>query len=154
MGWTESPPYFCTSSKTSWDVMQHLLDDSADFPTHKFEHYMIPSQATNHVSPPNEKATDLLEVFVDDFNGCTNDITTKHLTAISRAMLHRLHSVYPPPEITGHPGGDFCAEKKLQKEEGRWECIKEILGWTFNGKNFTIQLPKEKCDRILKLIKQ
>eukprot|EP00957_Ditylum_brightwellii_P114219 8708067-Ditylum_brightwellii.AAC.1 len=69
-------------------------------------------------------------------------------------MLHGLHSVYPPPEITGHPGGDSCAEKKLQKEKGRWEYIKEILSWTFNGKTFTIQFPKEKCDRILKLIKQ
>eukprot|EP00957_Ditylum_brightwellii_P018273 1376620-Ditylum_brightwellii.AAC.1 len=49
-------------------------------------------------------------------------------------MLHGLHSIYPPPEITGHPGGDSCAEKKLKKEEGRWECVKEILGWTFNGK--------------------
>eukprot|EP00957_Ditylum_brightwellii_P039167 2962246-Ditylum_brightwellii.AAC.1 len=60
----------------------------------------------------------------------------------------------PHPEITGHPGGDSCAEKQLQKEEGRWKYIKEILGWTFNGKTFTIQLPREKCDRILKLIKQ
>eukprot|EP00957_Ditylum_brightwellii_P039546 2991913-Ditylum_brightwellii.AAC.1 len=106
MGWTESPPYFCTSSKTSRDVMQHLLDGSADLPIHKFEHYMIPSQANHHVSPPNAKAADLLEFFVDDFIGCTNDIKTNHLTAISRAMLHGLHSVYPPPEITGHPRGD------------------------------------------------
>eukprot|EP00957_Ditylum_brightwellii_P118755 9056943-Ditylum_brightwellii.AAC.1 len=69
-------------------------------------------------------------------------------------MLHGLHSVYLPPEITGHPDEDSCAKKKLKKEEGRWEYIKEILGWIFNGKKFTIQLPKEKCDRSLKLIKQ
>eukprot|EP00957_Ditylum_brightwellii_P018507 1392061-Ditylum_brightwellii.AAC.2 len=69
-------------------------------------------------------------------------------------MLHGLHSIYPPLEVTEHPGGDSCAEKKLKKEEGRWEYLKKILGWTFNGKNFTIQLPKGKCDRILKLIKQ
>eukprot|EP00957_Ditylum_brightwellii_P162670 12387372-Ditylum_brightwellii.AAC.1 len=69
-------------------------------------------------------------------------------------MLHGLHSIYPPPEVRGHPDRDSCAEKKLKKEEGRWEYVKEILGWTFNGQNFTIQLPKEKCDRILKLIKQ
>eukprot|EP00957_Ditylum_brightwellii_P031576 2394574-Ditylum_brightwellii.AAC.1 len=115
---------------------------------------MIPSQANYHVTPPNKKAADLLEVFVDDFIRCTNDITTKHLIAISRAMLHGLHSIYPPPEVTGHPGGDSCAEKKLKREEVRWEYVKEILGRTFNGKNFTIQLPKEKCNRILKLIKQ
>eukprot|EP00957_Ditylum_brightwellii_P013163 994036-Ditylum_brightwellii.AAC.1 len=90
--------------------------------------------ANHHAPPPDRKAADLLEVFVDDFIGCTNDITTKHLTAISRAIFHGLHSVYPPPEVTGHPGRDSCGKKKLQKEEGRWEYAKEILGWTFNGK--------------------
>eukprot|EP00957_Ditylum_brightwellii_P053343 4043375-Ditylum_brightwellii.AAC.1 len=45
MGWAESPPYFCTSSETSWDIMQHLLDVLADLPAHNFEHYMIPQQA-------------------------------------------------------------------------------------------------------------
>eukprot|EP00957_Ditylum_brightwellii_P105145 8014909-Ditylum_brightwellii.AAC.1 len=154
MGWAEPPPYFCASSETSLDVMQPLLDVLADLPTHKFEHYMVPTQANHHAPPPDEKAADLLEVFVYYFIGCTNDITTKHLTAISRTMLYGLHSVYPPSEVTGHLGGDSCAEKKLQKEEARWEYIKEILGWTFNGKNFTIQLPEERCDCILKLIKQ
>eukprot|EP00957_Ditylum_brightwellii_P001729 133413-Ditylum_brightwellii.AAC.1 len=63
MEWAESPPYFCTSSETSRDVMQHLLDGLADLPTHKFKHYMIPSQANHHVPPPNEKAADLLGIF-------------------------------------------------------------------------------------------
>eukprot|EP00957_Ditylum_brightwellii_P008295 627595-Ditylum_brightwellii.AAC.1 len=69
-------------------------------------------------------------------------------------MFHGLHSIYPPPEVTGHLYRDSCTEKKLKKDEGRWEYIKEILGWIFNGQKFTVQLPKEKCDRILKLIKQ
>eukprot|EP00957_Ditylum_brightwellii_P163374 12439107-Ditylum_brightwellii.AAC.1 len=64
--------------------MQHLLDVSTDLPTHKFEHYIIPPQANHHTPPPDKKGADLLEIFVDDFIGCTNDITTKHLTTISR----------------------------------------------------------------------
>eukprot|EP00957_Ditylum_brightwellii_P113183 8631418-Ditylum_brightwellii.AAC.1 len=115
---------------------------------------MIPQQANQQEPPPGETAADLLEVFVDDFIGCTNNITTKHLNTVSRAMLHGLHSIYPTPEVTGHPGRDSCVEKKLKEEEGRWEYVKEILDWTFNGQTFAIQLPKEKCDCILKLIKQ
>eukprot|EP00957_Ditylum_brightwellii_P033614 2548640-Ditylum_brightwellii.AAC.1 len=42
MGWCESPPYFCTSSKTSRGVMQNLLDTNKQLPVHKFEHYMVP----------------------------------------------------------------------------------------------------------------
>eukprot|EP00957_Ditylum_brightwellii_P182654 13912749-Ditylum_brightwellii.AAC.1 len=66
-------------------------------------------------------------------------------------MLHGLHSVYPPPEITGHPGGTSCAEKKLKKEDGCWAYKKEILGWLVNGLNYTIQLPDEKCNNIVRL---
>eukprot|EP00957_Ditylum_brightwellii_P098875 7532244-Ditylum_brightwellii.AAC.1 len=61
MGWAESPPYFCTSSETPRDVMQHLLDVSIDFPTHKFEHCMVPTQANHYAPPPHGKAADLLE---------------------------------------------------------------------------------------------
>eukprot|EP00957_Ditylum_brightwellii_P188340 14338156-Ditylum_brightwellii.AAC.1 len=61
MGWTESPPYFCTSSETSQDVMQHLLDVLADLLTHKYQHYIFLPQANHHMPPPNKKAADLLE---------------------------------------------------------------------------------------------
>eukprot|EP00957_Ditylum_brightwellii_P199186 15184115-Ditylum_brightwellii.AAC.1 len=61
MGWAESPPYFCTSSETSRDVIQHLLDVMADLPAHLFEHYMIPQQANPQEPPPEETAADLLE---------------------------------------------------------------------------------------------
>eukprot|EP00957_Ditylum_brightwellii_P201269 15324864-Ditylum_brightwellii.AAC.1 len=56
---------------------------------------MIPQQANQHAPPPEKTAEDLLEVLVHDFIGCTNNITTQHLTAVSRAMLHGLHSIYP-----------------------------------------------------------
>ena len=49
--------------------------------------------------------TALIEVFVDDFIGCVNDITKTKLLQTTRAMLHGIHSVFPPPQITGHNGG-------------------------------------------------
>eukprot|EP00957_Ditylum_brightwellii_P130222 9933839-Ditylum_brightwellii.AAC.1 len=99
--------------------MQELITIGKSLPPHKFEHYMLPH--TFHLSPtPTEKQTALLEVFVDDFIGATNHLSRDNLTHLSRAMLYGLHSIYPPPEITGHPGGDSCAEKKLKKEDGRW----------------------------------
>eukprot|EP00957_Ditylum_brightwellii_P149930 11418300-Ditylum_brightwellii.AAC.1 len=67
-------------------------------------------------------------------------------------MLHGLHSVYPPPEVTHHPGGNSCAEKKLKQGDGQWDFKKEILGWIFNDIHYTIQLPPEKCDKIVRLI--
>ena len=43
----------------------------------------------------------------------------------------------------------FNCKKKLDKEDGRWEEVKEILGWTINGATYTIQLPPDKVDKVL-----
>eukprot|EP00957_Ditylum_brightwellii_P170428 12973095-Ditylum_brightwellii.AAC.1 len=69
-------------------------------------------------------------------------------------MLQGLHLEFPLPEVTGHPGRDSYAEKKLKKEYGRWMFEKEILGWLVQGLNYTIQLPDDKCEGIVKLIKK
>ena len=152
MGWCESPPFFCAGSETARDTIKNLLDQNTILQKHKFEHYMLPQTINTHQSPKN--VAEALEVFVDDFIGATNDIRQKNLEKYSRAMLHGIHSIFPPDEITQHPGGDSISVKKLKQGEGRWEYKKEILGWNFNGKDFTIQLPYEKCTKIIRLIKQ
>lgn len=96
--------------------------------------------------------TNLVEVFVDDFCAMSNNITKEHLTHFSRAMLHGIHSVFPPPESTGHDGPDPVSEKKLHEGEGKWEHTKEILGWIMDGANFTVHLPPKKCQKILDTI--
>ena len=60
-----------------------------------------------------------------------------------------IHSVFPLKKVTEHGGGDAVSEKKLANGEGVWAHCKEILYWNFVGKNYTIQLPPAKCDKIL-----
>ena len=152
MGWCESPPFFCASTETARDIIMSLLD--ADLPTHPMESTMLQafdslqSQATSH-----PHAT-MLEVYVDDFVGATNRITLQHLTQVSRSMLHGIHSIFPPPQVTKHCGADPISEKKLEKGEGTWSHQKEILGWNFDGKAFTIQLPADKCIIICSMIRK
>lgn len=98
--------------------------------------------------------TNLVEVFVDDFCAMTNNLTRSHLEKFSRAMLLGIHSVFPPPEISGHTGEDPVAQKKMLAGDGQWEHTKEMLGWIVNGAEYTIQLPPEKCHKILAQIKQ
>eukprot|EP00957_Ditylum_brightwellii_P151366 11526299-Ditylum_brightwellii.AAC.1 len=69
-------------------------------------------------------------------------------------MLHGIESIFPPAFVTNHPGGDSLVLKKLLKQEGIWEYEKEILGLMINRKNFTIQLPEDKCQKILAAIKK
>ena len=115
---------------------------------------MSPQQTSPKPSAPDNSSTTLVEVFVDDFIGMTNDISDEHLTKVSRAMIHGVHSVFPPPELSGHNGHDPVSESKLIKGEGSWDHKKEVLGWILDGENFTLQLPPSKCLAIKLLIKK
>ena len=146
MGWCESPPFFCTASETARDVIQELLNNNTQLPQHKYEHMLLPNTLPPTV--PLKPAT-VLEVFVDDFIAGTNQLEESHLQQLSRCMLHGVHAIFPPSEVTQHGGGDSIAKNKLDKEDGRWTEEKEILGWTVNGAQFTIQLPADKVTKVL-----
>ena len=96
----------------------------------------------------------LVEVYVDDFIGMTNDTRYQHLRQILRAMLHVIHTIFPPPKITGHNGFDPIAKAKLRKGEGIWDEIKEVFGWILDGDKGTIKLPLKKCKDICSLIRK
>ena len=152
MGWCESPPFFCAASETARDTIQELLT-SDSLPEHIFEGKMMDNAVCAQGIDIKADTTTVIEVFVDDFIGMTNGSSEEHLRHVSRAMLHGVHSIYPPPNVTGHDGEDPVAQKKLDNGDGDWAFVKEILGWIIDGENFTIQLPPEKCDKIAKLIK-
>ena len=156
MGWCESPPFFCAASETARDVIETLLLESS-LPAHPFEDQMLrEAQASTLAWRIQASASfiNLVEVFVDDFIGATNNIDAAHLEHFSRAMLFGVHSVFPPPEVTGHHGEDPISQKKLKQGEGTWSTTKEILGWLVDGLNYTLSLLPEKCDKITKLIKK
>ena len=66
-------------------------------------------------------------------------------------MLHAITSAFPTAEETGSIMGPPISPKKLE-EEGAWETRKEILGWVLDGIQKTIQLPPDKCDKLLNLL--
>ncbi len=68
---------------------------------------------------------------------------------VSRATLHAIHSIFPPPEISGHKGGkDPVSIKKLEKGDARFDIEKEILGFLINGADRTIRLSDIKAEAI------
>ncbi|KAL7526037.1 hypothetical protein ACHAWF_001603 [Thalassiosira exigua] len=70
----------------------------------------------------------LLKVHVDDFVQMAQATSEEALSHCSRTILHGIHSVFPPPAITGHAGEDPVSLKKLLAGEGLWEVRKEVLG--------------------------
>ena len=139
MGWCESPPFFCAASETARDVIEALLLET-QLPPHPFEDEMLANTKTSVAQRLLATATftNLVEVFVDDFIAATNNTDSKHLEHFSRAMLFGVHSVFPPPEISGHQGEDPILQKKVLQGGGTWETTKEILGWLVDGAKFTL----------------
>ncbi|KAL7545113.1 hypothetical protein ACHAWF_008474 [Thalassiosira exigua] len=86
---------------------------------------------------------------VDDFIQVTQATDTEALRHCSHAILHDIHSVFPPPTITGHSGEEPISMKKLLEGEGFWEVWKEILGWMMDGATRCIELAEKKRKAIL-----
>ena len=152
MGWCESPPFFCAGTETARDIIATLQSATMTLPPHPLEHMLLPTPlADNGVA---NQATTALEVYVDDFFAATNDRSTAHLRHLSRALLHGIHAIFPPPAHSGHNGEDPVSLKKLRNGDGIWAPTKEILGWLVNGQEFTIQLPQEKAAKYNAAIKR
>ena len=92
-----------------------------------------------------ENTTMLIEAYVDDFIAATNNNSQTHLQQMSHTILHGVHLLFPPPEITGHNDKDSIVYQKLVSGDRVWDVKKEILGWDFDGENYTIKLPVKKC---------
>ena len=75
----------------------------------------------------------MLGVFCDDFIHMSQTIDPAQLLHLSRALLHGIHIVFPPPKVSGHNGQDPISKKKLDSGEGQWEVRKEVLGWMVDG---------------------
>jgi hypothetical protein len=103
MGWCKSPPFFCSGSETVRDIIERLMLDP-DLPHHRIENDMLKTVTSSKINNLPTSFNTSFEVFVDDFIAYTNNPTDKHLLQISRAMIHDIHSIFPPLEITHHSG--------------------------------------------------
>lgn len=162
MGWTSSPAFFCAATETGRDVADFLCT-LEQLPPHPLEGHMMDGidqdllrqfpfpTATTPTKQQHLQAGiyHLFEVFVDDYIGLLQSTDPDALRHHSRALLHAIHQIFPPPTATGHDGEDPISYKKLVLEgEGIWDVRKEILGWIFNGVDRTMQLPPRKVNSI------
>ena len=168
MGWTYSPPYFCAATETARDVAEALSNKPA-LPPHPLEEatinkddalllHQLENPSTWHSSELPTKMQSiarLLEIYVDDFTAALQCTHPQVLLHHSRALLHGIHSVFPPaPHTSTNPDDEPVSLKKLQEGEGVWAFRKEILGWIFDGINRTIELPPGKLDKIRQTVKK
>ena len=115
MGWAESPPFFCAATETARDLAEVMVtEELGSLAPHPLEHLMLPPakwpEAT--LASTCDKYLRVMEVYVDDFCTLVQTSDVNILRQVSRSLLHSIHSVFPPPAISGHSGGDPISHKK------------------------------------------
>jgi hypothetical protein len=115
----------------------------ADLPPHAFEeHIHVPK--VQRAGGDQAAPWAAIEVFVDDFIAMSQDAA--RIPHTTRAILHGIEQVFPPPEITGHANGKApVSQKKVMKGEADWRVRKEVLGWLVDGRSRTVELPPDKA---------
>jgi hypothetical protein len=170
MGWRDSPPYFCAATETARDVAADY-DQDETLPPHPLEHITmtlsppdrnlletITLQLTDPDLSPVQKfyaaiqhpvaLAHFFEVYMDDFIAFLQAQSTAELLHVTRALLHAIHDIFPPPELTGSTMEDPISHKKLLLD-GIWATAKEILGWYINGKDRTLSISLSKANTII-----
>jgi hypothetical protein len=157
MGWSESPPFFCTATKTAKDIIDEKMRNNVILPEKPIENIMMAVDWTTVDKLPNQPAAtecdqrkflSLIEVYIDDFIGVIQSTNKAHLLQFSRRILDGITKVFPPPILFGSKMARPIVEKKLF-EGGIWDTRKEILSWLFDGMAPAIELPHHKCTKLL-----
>ncbi len=136
--------------------MQEYLDGSKTLALHKLEEMcMPPSMKLPQLS--SKQVTQLvqaLDVYMDDFIGLSAGHSHEELLHFTHAVLHGIHTVFPPPELTEDQDDKPISVKKLKQGDGLWSTKKEILGGLFDGSTRCINLLVDKVEKILKSLKE
>ena len=133
MGWCESPPFFCAASETGRDVIANLLN-AGTLPHHPFEDQMRPKNFHSIPATTADLTTlmTLIEVYVDDYIGVIDTITQANIVRVTRAMLHGIHSVFPPRLSQGIMGGTLFPRRNSHSSKGSGTTSRKSWGgsWT------------------------
>ena len=133
MVWTLSPCFFHMASETTFDVAESYAHERVGtLPDHPFEGSTIlellglendsmwgTNKCNKFLTLLEEKPFwTMLEVFCDNFIHMAQRSYPAQLLHLSRALLHGIHSVFPPPKVSGNNGQDTISKKKLDSGKG------------------------------------
>ena len=168
MGWTESPPYFCSATETAVDLINLHTSPSWDPPRHPLElaagtqppqdgQHCITVPTPMFPLPPRLPAPPRLppaqrrhhrrplaygDVFVDDEILLAQG-TPPQLHRFKRQALHINDWIFHANDLHDNPTvrKEPISESKLLKGDACWSTTKVILGWTLDTLRGTIELP-------------
>jgi len=145
------PPYFCAASETGRNVaVQYIEMPVGILQPHKFLPHTQVTPAYQSLPRGMPGAHDafkyLMEVYIDDYIGLATATSWTQLDHVANSMMCAIHDIFPPA-VTDED--DPISFKKLLKQEGSWDTVKEILGFCFHGGDKTIWVEEGKRDALI-----
>ena len=168
MGWTNSPPAFCTATETIADVANRHILRNRHFPVHPLEAIAAHPNLDNDITPApahscasslpstrdpallrsNPRPVGAVDVYVDDLIAVAQGPPAR-LNAIRRSLLHAIDDVFRPLSSADNiHRKEPISIKKLLKGDAAWTTTKTILGWLIDTQTMTLQLPPRRQLRL------
>jgi len=157
MGWSQSPPYFCSFTETCADIANTALQQNTALAQHPAERctqiHPLPSTMTLEASqqpwqadPPSQPLS-YVDIYIDDFLLAAQQ---RRLTRTMRSALHAISTVFR--DDPNSPRRPVISATKLQKGDASWATNKRILGWDINTERLTIALPAHRLQRLQSML--
>jgi hypothetical protein len=166
MGWVESPHYLCAVSETVADMANTLFaKDRLSSTPHRLDE-LANSRPASMSSPcdgapsfsvpppivqsrgPLQRPLNLVDVYMDDFILVSQRSRSERI-ASRRTVFECIDSVLRPLSPGDNPKRkEPNSTKKLAQGDAAWSTRKTILGWHFDTKCRTIELPPHRLDRL------
>jgi hypothetical protein len=158
MGWVNSPSLFVAATETITDNTNaalarreipgpHRLEALAD-PDPPENRRTLPVPGASTPTPPRRPPLQYTDVYVDDFVMAAQGSHAK-LRRHRRTLFHEIDKVLRPLEPTDSPHRtEPTSVKKLGKGDAQWSTRKNILGWTVDTVQHTIELPPRRQARL------
>lgn len=165
MGWTESPPYFCTLTETVADLANqdlrrnkradpHPLEPIAahhDFEQHPDRGPDNPAPAVVQSHQPSllQRPLSYVDVFVDDLIGLGQNYRTYPIHQQRRIVMYAVDKVFRP---NNNKDRDVRQEphsvKKLKKGDAAIQQIKQALGWDYAVNSRTLLVAPHRREKV------
>ena len=183
MGWTESPPYFCSATETiadlanmyagsNWDPRPHPLESmAATYVPDANPQGITIAAPRQHVARQDTSTTTRLpqqprrvqhrltplayaDVFVDD-EVLLAQGTPARINRFRRQVLHLNDAVFRPNDPSDPASRkEPISTKKLLKGDACWATRKQVLGWTIDTIAGTIELPPHRQERLHTILQE
>jgi len=154
MGWTSSPPLFCTATKTVTNLTNATLNQGQAQSPHNLEKAADPfpmegTQIATHNAPPPEPQGTIMttaqatwcNVFVDDHMALAQGYPG-HLNQTHHTIMHNINHVFKLLEQFDQPTHqEPISCKKLAAGDGQWSMQKNIVGWCLDTTRMMLSLP-------------